>query len=437
MINRSLSIKSTLTLTGFTLNGATKTPDDRYVFIAAGGSLGAYVIRIDVESKDIQYYNFAPSPSWGGDVAFKPGGDPYNPMKGAKLYVSEPYLGKIYVLDPNNGETLEGINTLLPPERLDIHPFTWDKLYISSFSGFGCISNGEFQTLSTNSTLDVIFHPSGEMAYLIESDKLRIINPEDNSEVQTISISNVKALSIDPEGTKLYIGKSSGNQLTVLNLEPPISIDSISVATSPYRVAFLLKKIGFIQPQVSPKEGGIEVIIYGQNFLEDVQVKLDGSLVLTEYISPGVIKFISPPKGPGSYPLVVINPDGEWDEVSFHYAEPTLRRISLPSGIYVEDYRMLSMPLFTAGTFLAYALESGLGPYDPTVWRVFRWDSLLGGYIEYQEYLSLLEKKVIPQDITGTAFWIIVRDGGSITIAGLESMDISNTSGIYILLEPG
>lgn len=75
-------------------------------------------------------------------------------------------------------------------------------------------------------------------------------------------------------------------------------------------------------------------------------------------------------------------------------------------------YRMIAVPAELNDTSLRGVLEDDLGPYNPTIWRLFRWER--GRYAEYPN----IGASFTP----GTAFWLVTRTGGGFDIENGRSV---------------
>ena len=84
---------------------------------------------------------------------------------------------------------------------------------------------------------------------------------------------------------------------------------------------------------------------------------------------------------------------------------------------------------------LRTVLEAGLGAYDDTLWRLFAYDPATGQYVEATETNKALFDDKFAQG-QGIGFWLIARNGGSLSDAALSA---SNTAGstFYSVLYPG
>ncbi len=88
-------------------------------------------------------------------------------------------------------------------------------------------------------------------------------------------------------------------------------------------------------------------------------------------------------------------------------------------------YRMISVPADLAGSDVQSVLEDDLGPYDPSRWRLFRWEQ--GRYVEH----PALAAQLTP----GNAFWLITRAGGGFDVD--DGRSVSSLSAQTIRLDTG
>lgn len=94
-------------------------------------------------------------------------------------------------------------------------------------------------------------------------------------------------------------------------------------------------------------------------------------------------------------------------------------------GASSSDYRLFSVPFNLDNTSAASLLEDDLGSYDPAVWRMFS----LNADQSYSEFPGV--GAVRP----GTAFWLALRESGSITTGAGSSTSLANS--VSVPLNPG
>ncbi|QQS36570.1 MAG: choice-of-anchor D domain-containing protein [Ignavibacteriales bacterium] len=88
--------------------------------------------------------------------------------------------------------------------------------------------------------------------------------------------------------------------------------------------------------------------------------------------------------------------------------------LTIPNSVY----RMVSVPLQVADPGILSVFSDDFGQYDSTVWRIFRWQSLLNEYAEFPD---------MPDQITpGKAFWLIHSEGRTFDVDNAVSMESLN-----------
>jgi len=85
-----------------------------------------------------------------------------------------------------------------------------------------------------------------------------------------------------------------------------------------------------------------------------------------------------------------------------------------------ETYSMISIPGNVYDGDLGHHFEDELGPYDPSVWRLFKWNGT-----DYSEANFDL--------FPGEAYWIITRDPASLTSAEGASMEMLSSSPVNLI----
>ncbi|HXF99408.1 MAG TPA: FlgD immunoglobulin-like domain containing protein [Bacteroidota bacterium] len=110
---------------------------------------------------------------------------------------------------------------------------------------------------------------------------------------------------------------------------------------------------------------------------------------------------------------------------------PARIRVIVPSFrspllLSASQYRMISVPLEVIRPGFGDVLEDDLGAYDPTQWRLFRWQA--NAYAEFQQISP-------PSFQPGNALWLITRTGGTFDVDSAVSM-ISGQP-FTIVLQPG
>lgn len=189
-------------------------------------------------------------------------------------------------------------------------------------------------------------------------------------------------------------------------------------------------QVWYLEPEFCTTSGGITAIIFGDEFDPSATVTFDGVPASVLAASSGEIMVTVPSGSAGPATVVVSNPDGQSASASsaaFWYSTPQTVQVSAPAGSTVYDYRMYSVPALMTQQELYEALVSQLGPYDETVWRLFRYGD--GGYSEFPYALDKPD-----ESITGSSIWLLTRDGVTFSFSGLTS---SVASVIPIDLDPG
>ncbi len=95
-----------------------------------------------------------------------------------------------------------------------------------------------------------------------------------------------------------------------------------------------------------------------------------------------------------------------------------------PDPIRAAEYQMVSVPLSISAPTIDSVFGDDYGLYDPKNWRIFRWQS---GLNEYAEYNSITGN-VIP----GNAFWLINREGRTFDIDNASSVPSFNSYTITV-----
>lgn len=96
----------------------------------------------------------------------------------------------------------------------------------------------------------------------------------------------------------------------------------------------------------------------------------------------------------------------------------------LIAAIAKETYQMISVPGVLDDKNITSLIEGNLGAYDPTQWRVFRWQNSTESYIENNGSLN-----------PGSAFWLISRTGADL-YAG-SGVTTSLEDNVTVSLETG
>lgn len=176
--------------------------------------------------------------------------------------------------------------------------------------------------------------------------------------------------------------------------------------------------IGEVNPNFGLTSGGTYIEIEGEGFDSGTTVTIAGSPASSVNVaSSSLITCYSPSGSSGPASLIVANSGGDSDSRVFFYSTPSSVTGTAPSGTSAADYGMVSIPGFITSEDLFGALESSLGPWDPTQWRAFKYEPDFGGYEEITPWLSYGDHS----SPTGHAFWLLSRNGGSVSVNTLTT----------------
>ena len=106
-------------------------------------------------------------------------------------------------------------------------------------------------------------------------------------------------------------------------------------------------------------------------------------------------------------------------------------QLEAPVAFEAGRYRMVALPLVPdRPTPLAvFGDADDFGPYDPSVWRLFRWDPAAGDDGAYDEF-----RDVAPL-VPGRGVWVVTRAGGTFDVDDALSADASGPAALT--LQPG
>ncbi|MDT7855729.1 Ig-like domain-containing protein [Rubrivirga sp. S365] len=102
-------------------------------------------------------------------------------------------------------------------------------------------------------------------------------------------------------------------------------------------------------------------------------------------------------------------------------------RAEAPVAFERDGYRMVALPLVPETPTAAAVFADDLGPYDPTVWRLFRWDAEREAYDEFPDIAAPL--------VPGRGVWLAARAGGAFDVVDALSADASDP--VALTLAPG
>lgn len=103
-----------------------------------------------------------------------------------------------------------------------------------------------------------------------------------------------------------------------------------------------------------------------------------------------------------------------------------VRMLSAPISLSAGQYRMISIPLEVTPPDFASVLGDDLGSYEPTRWRLFRWQA--NAYAEFQQITP-------PFFRPGDAFWLITRTGGTFDVD--SAVSVVSGQPFTLVLQPG
>ena len=109
------------------------------------------------------------------------------------------------------------------------------------------------------------------------------------------------------------------------------------------------------------------------------------------------------------------------------FIELTVPQFTYPSVIPKSEYRMISFPLYVFNYYFDSLFTADYGPYNNSVWRLFRWDPSSQSYTEYPD--------VISEMLPGSAFWLIQKDGKPFTLR--DTYTVPSVQNYPITLQPG
>lgn len=98
-----------------------------------------------------------------------------------------------------------------------------------------------------------------------------------------------------------------------------------------------------------------------------------------------------------------------------------------PQQMLPSEYGMVSVPLTLNNPDILSVLQDDYGPYNSSVWRMFRWDELQEDYHEFPD----LNSNFTP----GNSFWLIHRDGNSFNVN--NAVSVQSFSSFNVTVQPG
>ncbi|MFO7524739.1 MAG: choice-of-anchor D domain-containing protein [Ignavibacteriaceae bacterium] len=107
--------------------------------------------------------------------------------------------------------------------------------------------------------------------------------------------------------------------------------------------------------------------------------------------------------------------------------EVSIDEFAYPQQMLPSEYGMVSIPLTLNNPDISSVLQDDYGPYNNSVWRIFRWDELQEDYLEFPD---------LNADFTpGNSFWLIQSDGNPFNVNNAAS--VQSFSSFNIRIQPG
>ncbi len=169
-----------------------------------------------------------------------------------------------------------------------------------------------------------------------------------------------------------------------------------------------------ICPRAAISTGPLTVTIHGAGFTSACLVDYGAGTVA---IGGGLVDsstcIVSFAGATGSIGVNVSNPQNFQSatlDTFFRAYNPEIRApFTIPLPSVSQGYRLVSLPQYATLTALKSALSSALGPYNPVLYRVF---FFRGG--RYFELNALADDGC---DLAGESFWILTRNGATLTMS--------------------
>jgi hypothetical protein len=188
-----------------------------------------------------------------------------------------------------------------------------------------------------------------------------------------------------------------------------------------------------ICPRAGLVSANMTVTVHGSGFLPTASFDAGAGLqpILAGFIDSNTIQ-VNMTGVTGASGLLVDNGNGQTGQMDrfYHRYTPELRppfTITLPS--VSQGYRMLSLPQYATLPALQAAFTAQLGPYNPVLYRVFFYRN--GSYVE----LNTLAPDGC--DLAGEAFWVLTRNGATLTLSEPDVRANDNGFNRVIPLNPG
>ncbi len=225
-------------------------------------------------------------------------------------------------------------------------------------------------------------------------------------------------ISYNPIDKKLYVGNTlpAGTSMEVISVATliPTSLGTLTLGQGPHVAAVAPPngplKVFTAHPKGNLDGVGNKIRVEGQNFIPGAVVYAGPHLMNTQYVDSSTLIADTETFGNLSSNIIVENPDGKKAELAAFYvshagltAPYTLQLPTAPEG-----YAMMSFPQYASLDDLKRGFEMAMGPYNPSLYRVFFW--------KRDRYIELDQIAPNDRDLCGEAFWVITRDGGRITL---------------------
>jgi hypothetical protein len=179
--------------------------------------------------------------------------------------------------------------------------------------------------------------------------------------------------------------------------------------------------------------------VYGAGFTSGMTVRCGGTTLPATFVDANTITVDFGGRPVGLLDILAIDGQnfarGGLDLFYQNYAPPPKTRLAgaagtqlvLPSAL--QGYRMVSFPQYATLTNLKAALAAQLGPYNPVLYRVFFYRN--GRYVEINQLAD------DGCDLAGESFWILTRNGGTLTLTDPDVRLNDGASNRVIPINPG
>lgn len=155
-----------------------------------------------------------------------------------------------------------------------------------------------------------------------------------------------------------------------------------------------------------------------------------GSTLINSVVGPSV-----PTGQVGAMDISVMNQNGSSTGAPSicAYSDPFAGSLSigLRAGDTIEAYQMISMPVYDNPSNFFAAVQNAMGPYDVTLYRLWRYNSISTAYEELPDGIESTQLL----DLAGYSFWLISRNGGTIPVG--QGLSTKENAFVYVPLKPG